>query len=73
VNDLELVERYDYANNAMGSTSDRFSTGVIYYITNTLLLSGTYEWFRNRGNNDLFGDGSMLPVSQFIVQLSYGF
>ncbi len=68
VNDLELVERYDYANNALGSTSDRFTTGVIYYITNTLLLEGDYEWYKNRGLN-----AAGLPVSQFIVQLSYGF
>jgi len=73
ISDLELVERYDSANNDMGSTSDRFSTGMIYYITNTLLLSGTYEWFKNRGDNNLFNDGTALPVSQFIVQLSYGF
>jgi hypothetical protein len=73
VNDLELVERYDNADNAMGSTSDRFTTGVVYYITNTLLLEGDYEWFKNRGNNNLYGDGTTLPVSQFIVQLSYGF
>ena len=68
VNDVELVERYDTANNAMGSTTDRFTTGVLYYITNTLWLEGDYEWFKNRGLNS---DG--LPVSQFIVQLSYGF
>lgn len=73
VNDLELVGRYDYANNAMGSTSDRVTTGVVYYITNTLLLEGDYEWFMNHGNNNLYGDGTTLPVSQFIVQLSYGF
>jgi hypothetical protein len=77
VNDLELVERYDYANNAMGSTSDRFTTGVVYYITNTLLLEGDYEWYMNHGynnaNQDIFNDGTVLPVSQFIVQLSYGF
>jgi len=68
VNDLELVERYDYANNAMGSTTDRFTTGAIYYITNTLLLEGDYEWFMNHGLN-----ANGYPVSQFIVQLSYGF
>jgi hypothetical protein len=68
VNDLELVERYDTANDAMGSTSDRFTTGMVYYITDTLLLEGDYEWFQNRGLNV-----NALPVSQFIVQLSYGF
>jgi hypothetical protein len=73
VNDIELVGRYDYANNDMGSSSDRVTAGVVYYITNTLLLEGDYEWFMNHGQNNLFNDGTTLPVSQFIVQLSYGF
>jgi len=68
VNDLELVERYDTANDAMGSTTDRFTTGFVYYLTNTLLLEGDYEWFKNRGLN-----ANELPSSQFVVQLSYGF
>jgi hypothetical protein len=68
VNDVELVERYDTANDAMGSTTDRFTTGVLYYITNTLWLEGDYEWLNNRGLN-----ANGLPSSQFIVQLSYGF
>ena len=53
VNDVELVSRYDTANNANGSTSDRFTAGFVYYLTNTLLLEGDYEWYDNRGQNDL--------------------
>ena len=68
VNDLELVGRYDTANNAMGSTTDRLTAGFVYYLTNTLLLEGDYEWLKNYGLN---ADG--LPSSQFIIQLSYGF
>jgi cell division protein FtsB len=68
VNDLELVERYDTANDANGSTTDRFTTGFLYYITNTLWLEGDYEWLKNYGLN-----ANGLPSSQFIVQLSYGF
>ena len=68
VNDLELVERYDYADDALGSSSDRFTTGIVYYFTNTLLLEGDYEWYRNSGLNS-----AGLPSSQFIIQLSYGF
>jgi hypothetical protein len=68
VNDLELVERYDTANDAMGSTTDRFTTGLVYYLTNTLLVEGDYEWFKNRGLN-----AGGLPASQFVIQLSYGF
>jgi hypothetical protein len=68
VNDLELVERYDTANDAMGSTTDRFTTGLVYYLTNTLLLEGDYEWLKNYGLNS-----AGLPSSMFVVQLSYGF
>ncbi|MGO9586500.1 MAG: hypothetical protein ACLP2Y_09925 [Limisphaerales bacterium] len=68
VNDLELVGRYDTANDAMGSTTDRTTAGFVYYLTNTLLLEGDYEWLSNRGLN-----ANGLPSSLFIVQLSYGF
>jgi hypothetical protein len=68
VNDLELVGRYDRANDAMGSTTDRYTTGLVYYLTNTLLFEGDYEWLNNRGLN-----ANGLPSSQFIIQLSYGF
>ena len=68
VNDLELVGRYDTANDAMGSTTDRYTAGLVYYLTNTLLLEGDYEWLINHGLN-----ANGLPSSQFIVQLSYGF
>ena len=68
VNDLELVGRYDTANDALGSTTERTTAGFVYYLTNTLLLEGDYEWLSNRGQN-AFG----LPSSQFVIQLSYGF
>jgi hypothetical protein len=68
VNDLEMVGRYDTANDAQGSTTDRYTAGLVYYLTNTLLLEGDYEWLINHGLN-----ANGLPSSQFIVQLSYGF
>ena len=68
VNDVELVGRYDTVNNAQDSTYDRYTTGFVYYITNTLLFEGDYEWLISHGLN---ADG--LPSSQFILQLSYGF
>jgi hypothetical protein len=68
VNDIELLGRYDTANDAMGSTTDRYTAGLLYYLTNTLWLEGDYEWLKKQGLNS-FG----LPSSQFIVQLSYGF
>lgn len=68
VNDVELIGRYDTANDAMGSTTERTTAGFVYYFTNTLLLEGDYEWLANRGLN-----ANGLPSSQFVVQLSYGF
>ena len=44
------------------------TAGFVYYLTNTLLFEGDYEWLHNRGPNP---DG--LPSSQFVIQLSYGF
>jgi hypothetical protein len=41
---------------------------LVYYLTNTLLFEGDYEWLNNRGLN-----ANGLPSSQFIIQLSYGF
>ena len=68
VNNVELVARYDTANDAMGSSTDRYTAGLLYYITDTLWLEGDYEWLNNHGLN-----ANGLPPSQYIIQLSYGF
>jgi hypothetical protein len=66
VNDLELVSRYDAENDALGTKTERLTAGFVYYITNTLLFEGDYEWLHSTGPN-------ALPCSDFVVQLSYGF
>jgi hypothetical protein len=66
VNDVELVSRYDNLNDGMGTKTDRFTVGYVYYLTSTLLFEGDYEWLHSRGP-------AAMPSNQFIFQLSYGF
>ncbi|MGA3283803.1 MAG: hypothetical protein ABSD57_05010 [Verrucomicrobiota bacterium] len=66
VNDLELVGRYDGVNDGVGTKTDRYTMGYVYYLTSTLLFEGDYEFLHSRGPN-------ALPSNQFILQLSYGF
>ncbi len=65
INNLELVGRYDSLQDGMGIKNDRFSVGYIYYLTNTLLFEGDYEF--------LHSNDPTQPDSQLILQLSYGF
>jgi len=66
LNNLELVSRYDNVNDSMGTRTDRYTVGYVYYLSNTLLFEGDYEWLKSRGPN-------ALPSSLFVLQLSYGF
>jgi len=53
-------------NDNLGTKTDRITAGFVYYLTNTLLFEGDYEWLHSRGP-------AALPSNQFVVQLSYGF
>ena len=66
INNLELVGRYDFFRDGLGGHKRRESVGYVYYLSNTLLLEGDYEFFH--GNSDDPGDRD-----RFILQLSYGF
>ena len=74
INNLELVARYDYDNDenlygaGAGTETDRFTSGFVYYFTDTLLFEGDYEWYRVYGPNP-----NGYPPSLFVLQLSYGF
>ena len=68
VNNVELVGRFDTENDGMSTRTDRATAGFVYYLTNTLLFEGDYEWLHVRGPNP-----NGLPSSQFVLQLSYGF
>lgn len=68
VNNVEVVGRYDSLHNAFDTGSfyntRRWTAGLIYYITNTLLFEGDYEFVHS---ND------PAQLDQLILQLSYGF
>ncbi len=76
ISDIELIGRYDQENNGLGtvagnnlgSDSRRYTMGYVYYITNTLLFEGDYEFI----HNSIIG-GTPQPSNQLIFQLSYGF
>ena len=66
ISNLEIVARYDRLNDAMGTTTDRYTAGYVYYFSNTLWFEGDYEWLRSRGPN-------AMPSNALLFQLSYGF
>jgi hypothetical protein len=66
INNVELVGRYDYLNDAQGTKTDRYTAGGVYYFSNTLLFEADYEWLLSHGP-------AALPPNSFILQLSYGF
>jgi len=64
INNLELVNRYDSIHDGLGTRTRRYTVGYIYYLSNTLLFEGDYEFLY--GNDPTKND-------QVIFQLSYGF
>jgi len=62
INNFELVGRYDKINDRIGNHSERESIGLDYFITNTLLLEGAYEFEHGTSRGDVF-----------LLQLGYGF
>jgi len=66
INNLELVGRLDWVDDGLGTRTQRETVGYVYYLTNTLLLEGDYEWLHTRGPN-------AAPSNEYVFQLSYGF
>lgn len=65
INNVELVARYDATRDDVSVKSDRFTVGYVYYLTNTLLFEGDYEWLESTD------PGS--DHNRFVFQVSYGF
>jgi hypothetical protein len=65
INNTELVARYDTLRDGMGTTTDRYTVGGIYYITTALLFEGDYEIIHSSDPTQ--------PGSQLLLQISYGF
>jgi hypothetical protein len=79
INNFELVGRYDRENDdglfgggAGATKTDRYTAGLIYYLSNTLLFEADYEWWRSHGPSPQPFNGPSAPNS-FVLQLSYGF
>ncbi|MDE3068580.1 MAG: hypothetical protein KGJ60_13680 [Verrucomicrobiota bacterium] len=66
VNDLELVGRYDRLNDGLGTKTDRYTAGLVYYFTDTLWFESDYEYLSSHGPN-------AMPPNEVIAQISYGF
>ncbi len=64
INNIELVGRFDYLNDGLGTVTRRYTVGYIYYFTNTLLFEGDYEFLNSNDPSQ---------ADQFILQLSLGF
>jgi hypothetical protein len=62
INNVELVGRYDTMNDGLGTKTDRYTAGYVYYFSSTLLFEGDYEFLH--GND---------AHNAFVLQLSYGF
>ena len=65
INNVELLGRHDFMRDGLGVRTTRESLGFIYYLSNTLLFEGAYEFMHTSDHSQ--------PANQFILQLSYGF
>jgi hypothetical protein len=64
ISNLELVNRYDSIHDGLGMRTRRYTVGCIYYLSNTLLFEGDYEFFYSNDPSQ---------KDRVILQLSYGF
>jgi hypothetical protein len=65
INNLELVGRYDSLHDGLGTSTQRYTVGYVYYFTSTLLFEGDYEFLHSTDTTQ--------PSNQLIFQLSLGF
>ncbi len=66
INNVELMGRFDSENDGLGTSIDRYTAGYVYYISNTLLFEGDYEFIHSTGPN-------AQPPNMLMLQISYGF
>jgi hypothetical protein len=59
------VGRYDSLRDGLGTTTDRYTLGGVYYVTTALLLEGDYEFINSSDPTQ--------PSGQLLLQISYGF
>lgn len=66
INNVEVLGRYDQSYDGLGTRIRRETVGYIYYLSNTLLFEGDYEFFHGNSTDPNQKD-------RLILQLSYGF
>ena len=64
INNMEIVGRYDSLHDGLGTITERYTVGYVYYFTSTLLFEGDYEFLHSTDPTQ---------VNQLIFQLSLGF
>jgi len=64
INNIELINRYDSIHDGLGTRTRRYTVGYIYYLSNTLLFEGDYEFLRS---------DDPTQRDRLVFQLSYGF
>lgn len=66
INNVEVVGRYDVSHDGLGTNIRRETVGYVYYLSNTLLFEGDYEFFHGNSTDPN-------QKNRLILQLSYGF
>ncbi len=64
INNVQLVGRYDSVHDGINPRVERYTAGLVYYISNTFLVEGDYEFLHSPDPTQ---------VDDFLLQLSYGF
>lgn len=66
LSNIEVVGRYDSKrDSAQNINTDRYTLGLVYYFSNTLLFEGDYEFHHSNDEEE--------NHNLFVLQLSYGF
>jgi hypothetical protein len=66
INNLEVIGRFDQSHDGLGTNIRRETVGYIYYLSNTVLFEGDYEFFHGNSTDPN-------QKNRLILQLSYGF
>jgi hypothetical protein len=64
INNVELVNRFDSIHDGLGTQTRRYTVGAVYYLSNTLLFEGAYEFFHSNDPSQ---------QNRLLLQVSYGF
>lgn len=74
INSVEAVFRYSGEHQLGGHVSE-FDLGLLYHITNTLMVKGAYSFFQSNLHSFVTPDGDTVDLNRnmFTLQAAYGF